>query len=78
MVSEIKSIHDAVVYLHLTYWIVAKHFIKGFGPKRMFQTYKSKAMWRGKLQCVVYNTDCAPVNPQISTTVTERGGLRRA
>lgn len=26
MVSEIKSIHDAVVYLHLKYWIVAKHF----------------------------------------------------
>lgn len=41
MVSEIKSIHDAVVYLHLKYWMVAKHFIKDFGTKHMFQTYKT-------------------------------------
>lgn len=57
MVSEIKSIHDAVVYLHLKYWIMAKHFIKDFGTKRMFQTYRSKAMWRGELSvlCIILN-----------------------
>lgn len=45
MASEIKSIHDAVVYLHLKYCIVAKHFIKDLGTKYMFQTYKSKAIY---------------------------------
>lgn len=46
MVSKIKSIHDAVVYLHLKHCIVAKNFIKDFGPKYMFQTYKSQAVCR--------------------------------